>query len=88
MNALESYRAAVALRRSAVMVVNAANETLLGATLHADEQRYLATVALACPSTGCGAAVDEPCNWGPHDKHRYVTHGLRQDASGVNERTP
>jgi hypothetical protein len=81
---LETYQAAVELRRLAGVATDAAKQAYETAAAHAEELRYLATVAIPCPPQGCGAPAGKPCEHGNANVHRYVTHGIRQDLAGVN----
>lgn len=81
--ALDLYRDAQGLCRTTQDVLRLASLAAASADLAAREARLAAVLSVACPY--CAAEAGEPCVWpAPGDLHRNVTHGLRDDASGVN----
>jgi hypothetical protein len=85
---LEQYQAATAMRRAAAQAAKYAEETLQDALAAEKEAEYRATVAVPCPAPSCGAQAGEPCRNPGKSFHRYVTHGVRQEVSGIHGRVP
>ena len=68
-------------RMRCAATVEDAQQAYAAAVTAFDEATYLATVAVPCPA--CLAEVDEQCRYpAPTSLHRYVTHGLRDEATG------
>lgn len=82
---LDAYQKAQKVRYLAAKALAAAQEAYLGALEAEKETRYQAVIAVPCPPLGCGAPAGQQCQHEPgFNLHRYVTHGLREDLSGVN----
>lgn len=79
---LDRYHAARDLRVAAAAAFDAAQHAHFLASEVCDEARYVAVTAVACPY--CKAPVGERCHRDDGNFHRNVTHGVRDDLSGVN----
>ena len=84
---VDAYRVAERMRRVAADELARAKANLKLAEKREHEARYRAIVSIDCPYAPCGALAGQTCNldYGPAHPAPATQHGMRQDASGVND---